>query len=412
VQTGHDLPQSTVYGVFTAKDGYLVIAAQVDDAWQRLAKLIGGDALAADKRFLDPPNRNANREAALKYVRDWVARNRRLRRASPPSTSVQVPCAKVQGIDEGAGRPADHRARDDGRAESSGAGKVQLPNLPFRFSECDTSPRSVAPLMGQHNRDIARASATRRLTSTTWSATACCTPKRPFPSSQPEREHFDMTDRYAVIGNPIAHSKSPLIHSAFAEATQQDLEYTRIEGPLDGFREAVDAFRAAGGRGMNVTTPFKLQAYALGTDRMERAQITGAANCMKFDGARIYVDNFDGLGLTNDIQVNLGYPMAGRRVLMLGAGGAARGALLTFLEQNPGEVVIANRTVDKAQELATLFASRGNVRGSGYATLGADRFDIVVNATSASLDRRTCRRCPQRSSAPIVWPMNWSTERV
>src|SRR5438105_11410061 len=103
-----------------------------------------------------------------------------------------------------------------------------------------------------------------------------------------------MTDRYAVIGNPIAHSKSPLIHSAFAEATGQDIEYIRIEGPLDGFRKAVDDFRAAGGRGMNVTTPFKLQAYEMGTERMERARLTGAAHAMKFDAERIVVDKFDG----------------------------------------------------------------------------------------------------------------------
>jgi len=194
-----------------------------------------------------------------------------------------------------------------------------------------------------------------------------------------------MTDRYAVIGNPIAQSKSPLIHMAFAKVTGQDLEYTKIEGPLDGFRKAVDDFRAAGGRGLNVTAPFKLQAYEMGTDRMERAQITGAANAMKFDGAKIHVDNFDGVGLTNDIQVNLGYPMKGRRVMMMGAGGAARGALLAFLEQGPGEVVVANRTADKARQLATLFVKRGNVRGSTYSDLGDERFDIVVNATSASL---------------------------
>jgi len=193
-----------------------------------------------------------------------------------------------------------------------------------------------------------------------------------------------MTDRYAVIGNPIAHSKSPLIHTAFAEATQQDLEYTRIEGPLDGFRQAVDDFRAAGGRGLNVTTPFKLQAYAMGTHRMERAQITGAANAMKFEGAKIHVDNFDGVGLTNDIQVNLGYPMRNRRILMLGAGGAARGALLTFLEQDPAEIVVANRTLDKARALAALFAGKGNIRGTGYDDIREERFDIVVNATSAS----------------------------
>ncbi|MEP6702702.1 MAG: shikimate dehydrogenase [Betaproteobacteria bacterium] len=194
-----------------------------------------------------------------------------------------------------------------------------------------------------------------------------------------------MTDRYAVIGNPIAHSKSPLIHTAFAEATRQDLEYTKIEGPLDGFRKAVDDFRHGGGRGMNVTAPFKLQAYAMATERMERAQIAGAANAMKFDGERIVVDNFDGVGLTNDIQLNLGYPMPGKRVLVLGAGGAARGALLTFLEQRPGKVVIANRHEDRARELAALFAARGNVRGAGYRELGDEGFDIVVNATSASL---------------------------
>lgn len=193
-----------------------------------------------------------------------------------------------------------------------------------------------------------------------------------------------MSDRYAVIGNPIAHSKSPLIHDAFAKASGQDLEYTKIEGPLDGFRAAVEAFRTAGGRGLNVTAPFKLQAYEMGTDRMERARIAGASNAMKFEGSKIVVDNFDGVGLTNDIQRNLGYPLAGRRVLLLGAGGAARGALLTFLEQKPGGIVIANRHVDKALELAEAFAARGHLRGCGYHQLHEDRFDIVVNATSAS----------------------------
>jgi len=194
-----------------------------------------------------------------------------------------------------------------------------------------------------------------------------------------------MTDHYAVIGNPIAHSKSPLIHTTFAHETGQDLEYAKIEGPLDGFRKAVDDFRASGGRGLNVTAPFKLQAYEMGTERNERARITGAANAMKFEGDRIVVDNFDGVGLTNDIQRNLGFPMTGKRVLLLGAGGAARGALLTFVQQAPAELVIVNRTVSKAQELAQIFGSRGNVRATGYSTLGVQRFDIVVNATSASL---------------------------
>jgi len=194
-----------------------------------------------------------------------------------------------------------------------------------------------------------------------------------------------MTDRYAVIGNPIAHSKSPLIHMSFAQSTGQDMEYTKLEGPLDGFRAAVDAFRTGGGLGLNVTAPFKLQAYEMGTERLERARIVGAANAMKFDGDRVVVDNFDGIGLTNDIQVNLGWPLAGRRLLMLGAGGAARGALLTFLEQKPAEIVVANRHVDKAVALAEAFSSRGSIRGCGYADLRGKRFDIVVNATSASL---------------------------
>jgi len=155
VQTGHDLPQSTVYGVFTAKDGYLVIAAQVDDAWQRLAKLIGGDALAADKRFLNPANRNSNREAALKYVRDWVAAQPSAKACLAALDSAQVPCAKVQSIDEVLADPQIIARRMMVEQTHPVLGKVQLPNLPFRFSECDTSPRSVAPLMGQHNRDIA-----------------------------------------------------------------------------------------------------------------------------------------------------------------------------------------------------------------------------------------------------------------
>jgi shikimate dehydrogenase len=193
-----------------------------------------------------------------------------------------------------------------------------------------------------------------------------------------------MTDRYAVIGKPIAHSKSPLIHGTFAELTGQDIEYIKIEGTAEGFERIVNDFRAAGGRGMNVTAPFKLLAYAMGTEKNERARIAGAANAMKFEGDRIIVDNFDGVGVTNDIQVNLGCPMTGKRLLMLGAGGAARGALSTFLEQHPAQIVIANRTVEKAEELARNFRSRGNVRGASYSSIAGDRFDIVVNATSAS----------------------------
>jgi shikimate dehydrogenase len=194
-----------------------------------------------------------------------------------------------------------------------------------------------------------------------------------------------MTDRYAVIGNPISHTKSPMIHGTFARATGQDIEYIALEGPLDGFESAVNEFRNAGGRGMNVTAPFKLQAFEMATDRLERAQLAGAANALKFEGDRILADNFDGLGLVNDIQRNLGFALKGRRVLLMGAGGAARGALLPFLEQKPAELVVANRTVEKAQGLARQFSARGSLRGCGYAELADERFDIVVNATSASL---------------------------
>src|SRR4029453_17465609 len=172
-----------------------------------------------------------------------------------------------------------------------------------------------------------------------------------------------MTDRYAVIGNPIGHSKSPLIHGTFARSTQQDLEYVAIEGPLDGFSAAVNAFRAEGGYGMNVTAPFKLEAFELATERLPRAQLAGASNALKFEGDRILADNFDGVGLVNDIQRNLGVALAGKRGLILGAGGAARGALLPFIAQKPKAIVIANRTVEKALALVKEVGSKQSVIG-------------------------------------------------
>jgi shikimate dehydrogenase len=194
-----------------------------------------------------------------------------------------------------------------------------------------------------------------------------------------------MTDRYAVIGNPIAQSKSPLIHSTFAALTGQDLEYTRIEGEIGGFAKAVDAFRAAGGRGMNITAPFKLDAFAYATEHSERAQLAGAVNALKFDGQRVIAENFDGIGLVRDLTHNLNCHLKGKRVLLLGAGGATRGALLPFLEQHPSQLVIVNRSVAKAQELADKFQNAGDVSACGYGDLGTQQFDIVLNATSASL---------------------------
>jgi len=198
-----------------------------------------------------------------------------------------------------------------------------------------------------------------------------------------------MTDRYAVIGNPIEQSKSPLIHTAFAQVTGQDIEYTKVLGPLGGFVQAVDAFRGAGGRGMNVTAPFKLDAFAYATDLAPSAQMVGAVNALKFEGDKVYAQNFDGVGLVRDVVNNLGCPLQGRRVLILGAGGATRGALLPILAQQPSDVVIVNRTVSKAEALADLARQHQQgavpVRGLGYADLGDQAFDVVFNATSASL---------------------------
>jgi shikimate dehydrogenase len=197
-----------------------------------------------------------------------------------------------------------------------------------------------------------------------------------------------MTDRYAVIGNPIVQSKSPLIHSAFAQDTGQDIDYGQLLGPLGGFAATVDAFRASGGRGMNVTAPFKLDAFAYATDLAPSAQMAGAVNALKFEAERVYAENFDGVGLVRDLVHNLQCPLQGRRVLILGAGGATRGALLPLLAEQPAELVIVNRTVAKAQKLAALAQQHQSgqvpVTGLGYDALqGA--FDVVLNASSSSL---------------------------
>lgn len=202
-----------------------------------------------------------------------------------------------------------------------------------------------------------------------------------------------MADRYAVIGNPIGHTKSPMIHLAFARQVEQDIDYVALEAPLGGFDATADAFRAGGGLGLNVTAPFKLDAFAYATEAQERAKLAGAANALKFEGRRIIADNFDGVGLVRDIQSNLGCPVQGRRVLLLGAGGAGRGAVLPLLEQQPAALVLANRTVEKAEALRAQFSRYGALVATGYEALAYEAlvqprfggFDIVVNATSASL---------------------------
>ncbi|MDR2240433.1 MAG: shikimate dehydrogenase [Zoogloeaceae bacterium] len=197
-----------------------------------------------------------------------------------------------------------------------------------------------------------------------------------------------MTDRYAVIGNPIAHSKSPRIHALFAELTAQDMRYEAILAPADGFAAAARAFLDAGGRGMNVTVPFKLAAHALADTRSSRAEAAGAVNTLIFSPAGIHGDNTDGAGLVADLTRNLATPLAGRRILLLGAGGAARGALLPLLAQQPAHLHLANRTADKARALRTAFAARAGVcrlQAGGFDALAGQQFDLVINATAASL---------------------------
>lgn len=194
-----------------------------------------------------------------------------------------------------------------------------------------------------------------------------------------------MSDLYAVFGNPIAHSQSPQIHAAFAEQCAQSLRYTAILAPFDGLAGAIAGFIAAGGRGANVTVPFKEEAYRLATRLSARARIAGAVNTLTFNAGDIVGDNTDGEGLWRDLSRNLGLSLAGQRILLLGAGGAARGVVAPLLERAPERLTIANRTPAKAQRLAELFAAGGAVSGVAYADLAGQRFDLVINATAASL---------------------------
>jgi len=194
-----------------------------------------------------------------------------------------------------------------------------------------------------------------------------------------------MTDRYAVVGNPIAHSKSPEIHAAFARETGQDLTYERLLAPLDGFVETVTRFQSEGGRGLNVTVPFKLEAFALARERSPRAERAGACNTLAWRGTHWFGDNTDGAGLVRDLDVNLGVALAGHDLLVLGAGGAARGILAPLLGVAPRSLTITNRTVSKAEELARAFAELGPIRALPPPALAGTHFDVVLNATSAAL---------------------------
>lgn len=195
-----------------------------------------------------------------------------------------------------------------------------------------------------------------------------------------------MTDRYAVIGNPIAHSKSPLIHAAFARETEQDLDYGRILGDRDDFPGDVRRFLAAGGRGLNVTVPFKEAAYALADELGPAAASAGAVNTLTvLAGGRLRGDNTDGVGLVRDLGANYGFEFRGARVLLLGAGGAARGVLFPLLATGLAALTLANRTAIKARELVAVVRD-ARVAAGGLEDLAGHRFDLIINATAAGLD--------------------------
>ena len=210
-----------------------------------------------------------------------------------------------------------------------------------------------------------------------------------------------MTDRYAVIGNPIGHSRSPDIHAAFAQQTGQAIDYQRLLGGLDSFADDIQAFRAAGGKGLNVTVPFKEQAYALADQVSSRAQAAKAVNTLIFQEDGIQGDNTDGVGLVRDLTLNHQCNLAGARILLLGAGGAARGVLLPLLQTEPTCLVIANRTASKAHDLATT-ANSPAVTGGGLDELNGQTFEIIINATAAGLQGKV-PPIPAGCLAPGGW---------
>ncbi len=195
-----------------------------------------------------------------------------------------------------------------------------------------------------------------------------------------------MTDRYAVFGNPIAHSKSPQIHARFAEQTGQALTYTAEQIEENNFEAAVKRFLQGDGKGLNITVPFKERAWALAQWRSERAELAGAVNTLyRLDDGRIAGDNTDGVGLVRDLADNNGVTLNGARVLVLGAGGAVRGVLQPLLVAGVASILVANRTLARAETLAKLFAADGRVQACGFDQVPAEAFDLIINGTSASL---------------------------
>jgi len=203
----------------------------------------------------------------------------------------------------------------------------------------------------------------------------------------PDLFDFDAEpDEYAVMGNPIAHSKSPQIHTLFAKQTHQNIRYRAIQVDPGGFEQAVGNFFASGGKGLNITVPFKQEAWQLASELSERARLAGAVNTLKpLPVEGMYGDNTDGIGLVRDLTQNLGITLTAKKLLLVGAGGAARGVIAPLLEQHPDQLTIVNRTMDRAHELVQHFSSKGGIDAMSFTALEGERFDVVINATSASL---------------------------
>lgn len=193
-----------------------------------------------------------------------------------------------------------------------------------------------------------------------------------------------MTDKYAVIGNPVSHSKSPLIHTMFAEQTGQDMRYEAIEAPLDGFAAAIQRLRDSGFSGCNITVPFKHEAFTLANELSGRARAAHAVNTFLFQDNLILGDNTDGVGLVTDIEQNLGIKIFSKNVLLMGAGGAAHGVLLPLVDAG-ATIFVSNRSMDKAQQLVAQFKNNEAVIAKNYTALAGHQFDIIINATSSSL---------------------------
>lgn len=195
---------------------------------------------------------------------------------------------------------------------------------------------------------------------------------------------MNSVDKYAVVGNPITHSRSPEIHAMFARSLGHAISYERIEAPLEGFADTAAALRDAGYLGLNVTLPFKLDAAKFATDLSPRARVAGAVNTLRFEGEQVHGDNTDGVGFVRDITGRLGFPIKGSSILILGAGGGVRGLVPSLLEAGPKWIAVANRTQQRAEELADEFG----IEAIHFDEIPAEHFDLVVNATATSLNHQ------------------------